>query len=51
MTFEETGFQISARTYIATPLEILYNLHVEYPFPPVGIVGAAVGKNRRAFFV
>jgi hypothetical protein len=25
--------------------------HVEYPFPPVGIVGAADGKNRRAFFV
>ena len=23
---------------------------VEYPFPPVGIVGAADGKNRRAFF-
>ena len=23
--------------------------HVEYPFPPVGIVGAADGKNRRAF--
>jgi len=22
---------------------------VEYPFPPVGIVGAADGKNRRAF--
>ena len=25
-------------------------LTVEYPFPPVGIVGAADGKNRRAFF-
>jgi hypothetical protein len=24
-------------------------LDVEYPFPPVGIVGAADGKNRRAF--
>lgn len=23
--------------------------NVEYPFPPVGIVGAADGKNRRAF--
>ena len=26
-----------------------YTLRVEYPFPPVGIVGAADGKNRRAF--
>ena len=29
--------------------QILYNFGVEYPFPPVGIVGAADGKNRRAF--
>ena len=36
--------------YIATHLQILYTLRVEYPFPPVGIVGAADGKNRRAFF-
>jgi hypothetical protein len=28
---------------------ISYTSHVEYPFPPVGIVGAADGKNRRAF--
>jgi hypothetical protein len=26
-----------------------YYSPVEYPFPPVGIVGAADGKNRRAF--
>ena len=26
-----------------------YYPSVEYPFPPVGIVGAADGKNRRAF--
>jgi hypothetical protein len=37
-------------TNIATHPQILYNLAVEYPFPPVGIVGAADGKNRRAFF-
>jgi hypothetical protein len=29
---------------------MLYTFAVEYPFPPVGIVGAADGKNRRAFF-
>jgi len=29
--------------------KILYTFRVEYPFPPVGIVGAADGKNRRAF--
>src|SRR5215211_9120806 len=40
----------SAVTNIATHLQILYTSHVEYPFPPVGIVGAADGKNRRAFF-
>jgi len=34
---------------IATHTQILYNFRVEYPFPPVGIVGAADGKNRRAF--
>ena len=34
---------------IATQTQILYNFRVEYPFPPVGIVGAADGKNRRAF--
>jgi len=28
---------------------MLYTFAVEYPFPPVGIVGAADGKNRRAF--
>ena len=26
-----------------------YYQRVEYPFPPVGIVGAADGKNRRVF--
>jgi hypothetical protein len=36
--------------YIVTTPQILYTSHVEYPFPPVGIVGAADGKNRRAFF-
>jgi len=35
---------------IATHPQILYTSAVEYPFPPVGIVGAADGKNRRAFF-
>jgi len=35
---------------IATHTRILYTSGVEYPFPPVGIVGAADGKNRRAFF-
>lgn len=35
---------------IATYIQILYTFAVEYPFPPVGIVGAADGKNRRAFF-
>lgn len=35
---------------IATHPQILYTSPVEYPFPPVGIVGAADGKNRRAFF-
>ena len=39
-----------AVTHIATHLQILSTSHVEYPFPPVGIVGAADGKNRRAFF-
>ena len=34
---------------IATQPQILYTSPVEYPFPPVGIVGAADGKNRRAF--
>src|SRR5215212_6282906 len=41
---------VSARTHIATHSRSLYTFHVEYPFPPVGIVGAADGKNRRAFF-
>ena len=38
-----------AGTNVATHWQILYNFRVEYPFPPVGIVGAADGKNRRAF--
>jgi hypothetical protein len=38
-----------AETHIATYPQIHYNFGVEYPFPPVGIVGAADGKNRRAF--
>ena len=38
-----------AITHIATHPQIHYNFGVEYPFPPVGIVGAADGKNRRAF--
>ena len=42
--------EISAIAYIATSLQMLYTFGVEYPFPPVGIVGAADGKNRRAFF-
>jgi len=36
-------------TNIATHSQIHYTFDVEYPFPPVGIVGAADGKNRRAF--
>ena len=36
--------------HIASALLIHYTSGVEYPFPPVGIVGAADGKNRRAFF-
>src|ERR1041384_8647494 len=36
--------------HIASHFQIHYTSHVEYPFPPVGIVGAADGKNRRAFF-
>jgi hypothetical protein len=40
---------LKATEHIATQSQILYTLHVEYPFPPVGIVGAADGKNRRAF--
>ncbi len=44
------GRDFRAVAYIATSLQMLYNLSVEYPFPPVGIVGAADGKNRRAFF-
>ena len=39
-----------AVTNIATHPQIHYTFGVEYPFPPVGIVGAADGKNRRAFF-
>jgi len=42
--------RFGAITNIATHCRILYNFTVEYPFPPVGIVGAADGKNRRAFF-
>ena len=38
-----------AITHIATHIQMLYTFAVEYPFPPVGIVGAADGKNRRAF--
>jgi len=41
---------LSALAHIATHCQILYTFRVEYPFPPVGIVGAADGKNRRAFF-
>ena len=40
----------SAKAHIATHPQIHYTFGVEYPFPPVGIVGAADGKNRRAFF-
>jgi hypothetical protein len=40
---------LGAVANIATHPEILYTFGVEYPFPPVGIVGAADGKNRRAF--
>src|SRR5690349_12071828 len=43
------GAAFCARPHIATHFQILYTSGVEYPFPPVGIVGAAVGKNRRAF--
>jgi hypothetical protein len=42
--------RLGAETHIATHPRIHYNFGVEYPFPPVGIVGAADGKNRRAFF-
>jgi len=41
---------LSAGPHIASAGQILYTAAVEYPFPPVGIVGAADGKNRRAFF-
>jgi hypothetical protein len=34
---------------LETRLSLCYYPSVEYPFPPVGIVGAADGKNRRAF--
>jgi hypothetical protein len=44
------GKHFRAVAYIDTFLQMLYTLRVEYPFPPVGIVGAADGKNRRAFF-
>ena len=44
------GGRVRAETHIATHPRIHYNFGVEYPFPPVGIVGAADGKNRRAFF-
>lgn len=40
---------VSAAPHIASAREIHYTAAVEYPFPPVGIVGAADGKNRRAF--
>jgi hypothetical protein len=40
---------VGAEAHIATHPRMLYTLPVEYPFPPVGIVGAADGKNRRAF--
>ena len=42
--------KVGAVSHIATHLQMLYTSPVEYPFPPVGIVGAADGKNRRAFF-
>jgi hypothetical protein len=40
---------VGALVHIATHPRMLYTFLVEYPFPPVGIVGAADGKNRRAF--
>jgi hypothetical protein len=44
----ERGLRVRNRTLpVQTGCTILPR--VEYPFPPVGIVGAADGKNRRAF--
>ena len=40
---------LRAPPHIASAGQIHYTPPVEYPFPPVGIVGAADGKNRRAF--
>src|SRR5688572_14981492 len=48
--FRNIDLLLSAPPNIASPGQILYTAAVEYPFPPVGIVGAADGKNRRAFF-
>ena len=47
--FANNFADLSAKAHIATHIQILYTSAVEYPFPPVGIVGAADGKNRRAF--
>jgi hypothetical protein len=44
------GRLFGAAPHIASAGQIHYTSRVEYPFPPVGIVGAADGKNRRAFF-
>jgi PAS domain S-box-containing protein len=48
--FRNIDLYLSAGARIASAGQILYTAAVEYPFPPVGIVGAADGKNRRAFF-
>jgi hypothetical protein len=49
MLFLSLWGESGAETHIATHPQIHYTFGVEYPFPPVGIVGAADGKNRRAF--
>ena len=46
----DLGITGCAEAHIASQWRMHYTSHVEYPFPPVGIVGAADGKNRRAFF-
>ena len=38
-----TRRDFGAIPHVATPQRIFYTLRVEYPFPPVGIVGAADG--------
>ena len=47
--FRNIDLPLGAGPHIASTGQILYTAAVEYPFPPVGIVGAADGKNRRAF--